>query len=133
MDDGVDSHGETHADFSGRATDLQVFHLEDVTAHYAGTLSRWRQYFRANLDGVRRLGCSDAFTRTWEFYFRSCEGGFRERMIGERSTVPGTFPFQDPATLSAEDRVTILSFRRSPASLAPYRVLPVRYDVLGEN
>jgi len=67
----------------GRATDLQVFHLEDITAHYAETLSRWRQQFRANLEGVRRLGFSDEFIRTWEFYFCYCEGGFRERMIGD--------------------------------------------------
>jgi len=67
----------------GRATDLQLFHLEDITAHYAETLSHWRQRFRANLDQVRRQGFSDEFIRTWEFYFSYCEGGFRERMIGD--------------------------------------------------
>jgi cyclopropane-fatty-acyl-phospholipid synthase len=67
----------------GRATDLQVFHLEDITAHYAETLAHWRQRFRANLERVRRLGFSEEFNRTWDFYFCYCEGGFRERMIGE--------------------------------------------------
>ena len=30
-----------------------------------------------------RLGISEEFIRTWEFYFCYCEGGFRERMIGD--------------------------------------------------
>ena len=67
----------------GRVTDLQVFHLEDITWHYAETLARWRQRFRANLAQVRHLGFSEEFLRTWEFYFCYCEGGFRERMIGD--------------------------------------------------
>ena len=67
----------------GRATDLQVYHLEDITAHYAETLAHWRHRFRANLEHVRRLGSSEEFIRTWEFYFGYCEGGFRERMIGD--------------------------------------------------
>ena len=64
-------------------TDLQVYHLEDITAHYAETLAHWRQRFRANLEHVRRLGFSEEFIRTREFYFGYCEGGFRERMIGD--------------------------------------------------
>ncbi len=64
-------------------TDLQVYHLEDITAHYAETLAHWRQRFRANLEHVRHLGFSEEFLRTWEFYFCYCEGGFRERMIGD--------------------------------------------------
>ena len=67
----------------GRVTDLQVYHLEDLTWHYAETLAHWRQRFRANLEQVRRLGFSEEFIRTWEFYFGYCEGGFRERMIGD--------------------------------------------------
>jgi cyclopropane-fatty-acyl-phospholipid synthase len=67
----------------GRATDLQISHLEDITPHYAETLAHWRQRFRANVDQVRRLGFSDDFMRTWEFYFCYCEGGFRERAIGD--------------------------------------------------
>ena len=47
----------------GRATDLQVFHLEDITAHYAETLAHWRQRFRANLEHVRRLGFPEEFIR----------------------------------------------------------------------
>ena len=67
----------------GRATDLQVFHVEDITSHYAETLAAWRQRFQANLDRVRSLGFSEEFIRVWEFYFCYCEGGFRERAIGD--------------------------------------------------
>jgi len=67
----------------GRMTDFQLFHLEDITPHYAKTLALWRQRFGANLDQVRHLGFSEEFIRTWEFYFCYCEGGFRERAIGD--------------------------------------------------
>jgi len=67
----------------GRVTDLCLFHLEDITPHYAETLARWRQRFEANLDRIRKLGFGEDFTRTWEFYFCYCEGGFRERVIGD--------------------------------------------------
>ena len=59
----------------GRTTDFRLFHLEDITPHYAETLALWRQRFRANLDQVRGLGFSEEFLRTWEFYFCYCEGG----------------------------------------------------------
>ena len=67
----------------GRATDFRLFHLEDITPHYAETLALWRQRFHANLDQVRDLGFSEEFIRTWEFYFCYCEGAFRERAIGD--------------------------------------------------
>jgi cyclopropane-fatty-acyl-phospholipid synthase len=67
----------------GRMTDLRLFHFEDITTHYAETLALWRQRFRGNLDQMRNLGFSEDFVRTWEFYFCYCEGGFRERAIGD--------------------------------------------------
>ena len=66
----------------GRVTDMRPVHLEDITAHYAQTLSHWRRRFNENIDNVRELGFSDEFLRLWEFYFCYCEAGFRERMIG---------------------------------------------------
>jgi cyclopropane-fatty-acyl-phospholipid synthase len=66
-----------------RATDLRMYHLEDITAHYATTLKRWRENFFANLDQVKRLGFPDAFIRMWEFYLCYCEGGFAERYLGD--------------------------------------------------
>ncbi|MBN1855239.1 MAG: class I SAM-dependent methyltransferase [Pirellulales bacterium] len=67
----------------GRATDFRLCHLEDITAHYAETLALWRQRFRGNLEQIRGLGFSEEFIRTWDFYFCYCEGGFRERAIGD--------------------------------------------------
>ena len=70
------------AETLARATDLRVFHLEDIGAHYATTLRHWRERFLANLDRVRALGFPDTFIRMWEYYLCYCEGGFRERAIG---------------------------------------------------
>ena len=67
----------------GRATDLRLFHLEDITPHYAETLAHWRRRFRVNLDQVRHLGFTEEFIRLWEYYLCYCEGGFRERAIGD--------------------------------------------------
>lgn len=66
-----------------RATDLRLFHLEDITPHYATTLRRWRENLFANIAGVRALGYPEAFMRMWEFYLCYCEGGFLERAIGD--------------------------------------------------
>jgi cyclopropane-fatty-acyl-phospholipid synthase len=60
-----------------------MFHIEDITAHYATTLRRWRENFFANLDQVKRIGFPDAFIRMWEFYLCYCEGGFAERYLGD--------------------------------------------------
>jgi cyclopropane-fatty-acyl-phospholipid synthase len=67
----------------GRASDFRLSHLEDITHYYAETLVHWHQRFRANIDRIRQLGFNDEFIRTWEFYFCYCEGGFRERAIGD--------------------------------------------------
>lgn len=69
-------------DSIARATDLRLFHLEDIGPHYATTLRHWRKRFLANLDRVQALGFSESFIRQWEFYLCYCEGGFAERAIG---------------------------------------------------
>ncbi|MCA9082395.1 MAG: class I SAM-dependent methyltransferase, partial [Planctomycetaceae bacterium] len=65
-----------------QVTDLRIFHLEDIGAHYATTLRHWRERFLANLDRVRALGFPETFIRMWDYYLCYCEGGFRERTIG---------------------------------------------------
>ena len=65
-----------------RSSDLRLFHLEDITPHYATTLRMWRERFFDNLDQVRELGFEDAFIRMWDYYLSYCEGGFLERYIG---------------------------------------------------
>ena len=65
------------------ATDLRLFHLEDITPHYAKTLAGWRKQFFRNIDDVKGLGYSEAFIRMWDFYLSYCEAGFAERYIGD--------------------------------------------------
>jgi cyclopropane-fatty-acyl-phospholipid synthase len=66
-----------------RASDLKIFHLEDIGPHYARTLAHWRQNFFDQLPEVRRLGYPDRFVRLWEFYLCYCEGAFTERQLGD--------------------------------------------------
>ena len=66
-----------------RATDMKIFHLEDIGPHYARTLALWRRNFFEHLAAVRKLGLSDQFIRLWEFYLCYCEGGFAERQLGD--------------------------------------------------
>ena len=67
---------------TAKATDMRLFHLEDLTPHYAKTLNHWRHQFTNNIEKVRALGFSEEFIRLWNFYFCYCEGGFIERQIG---------------------------------------------------
>jgi cyclopropane-fatty-acyl-phospholipid synthase len=71
-----------------RVTDLRAVHLEDITAHYATTLERWRERFEAaggtagGAGGrLAELGYDERFRRLWRLYLSYCEGGFRERRI----------------------------------------------------
>jgi cyclopropane-fatty-acyl-phospholipid synthase len=66
-----------------RASDLKLFHLEDITPHYARTLSTWRQRFFANIEKVRGLGYPETFIRMWDYYLCYCEAGFVERYLGD--------------------------------------------------
>jgi cyclopropane-fatty-acyl-phospholipid synthase len=70
-------------DSAGRTTDMRLFHLEDITPHYATTLNHWRQRFLQNVQQVRDQEFSEEFIRLWNFYFCYCEGGFLERQIGD--------------------------------------------------
>jgi cyclopropane-fatty-acyl-phospholipid synthase len=64
-----------------RVTDLRQVHLDDITAHYATTLERWRERFLEAADRLSELGYDERFRRLWELYLSYCEGGFRERRI----------------------------------------------------
>ncbi len=66
-----------------RATDLRVFHLEEISAHYVTTLLRWRDNFWANVAEIRGLGYSETFLRMWDFYLCLCAGSFAERHTGD--------------------------------------------------
>ena len=64
------------------SSDIKLFHLEDITPHYARTLKEWRANFLKNKSRVKELGFTNAFIRMWIFYLCYCEGGFMERQIG---------------------------------------------------
>ncbi|MZG31655.1 MAG: class I SAM-dependent methyltransferase [Nitrospinae bacterium] len=64
------------------SSDIKLFHLEDITPHYARTLKEWRTNFLQNKSRVKDLGFTNAFIRMWLFYLCYCEGGFMERQIG---------------------------------------------------
>jgi len=66
-----------------RATDMRLFHLEDIGPHYVRTLRAWRDNLYNNREQIRNLGYSSEFFRMWEFYFCYCEGGFTERVISD--------------------------------------------------
>jgi cyclopropane-fatty-acyl-phospholipid synthase len=66
-----------------RTTDMTLFHLEDITPHYARTLRKWRNRFFKNIDHVRAMQFPETFIRMWEYYLCYCEGGFAERYIGD--------------------------------------------------
>ena len=65
------------------ARELALEQVEDITPHYAETLKRWRENFLARWERIGALGFSEEFRRLWKFYFCYCEGGFRERLLGD--------------------------------------------------
>lgn len=67
----------------GRVTSMSMIHCEDIGIHYALTLAEWRRRFNAAREEVRSLGFDERFLRTWDYYLAYCEGGFRERYIGD--------------------------------------------------
>jgi len=68
---------------AARASDLKLFHLEDIGPHYAATLRQWRENLLRNAAELRALGYPAEFLRKWEFYFCYCEAGFAERALGD--------------------------------------------------
>jgi len=64
-------------------TDLTLVDLHDLTPHYAETLKHWRESFLTRRRDVLALGFDERFVRLWEYYFAYCEGGFRERVLGD--------------------------------------------------
>jgi cyclopropane-fatty-acyl-phospholipid synthase len=66
-----------------RVTSLRVRHLEDIGQHYARTLDLWRRRIEHRAEELLEAGHDAAFLRLWRFYLAYCEGGFRERSIGD--------------------------------------------------
>ena len=55
--------------------------LEDLGAHYAETLRRWRQQLHARWADLATLGVTEELGRLWDFYLAYCEAAFRERHV----------------------------------------------------
>lgn len=70
-------------DSVARVTQLRLVHLEDLSEHYARTLSAWRARFVEARPALRELGYEESFILMWEWYLAYCEGGFAERYIGD--------------------------------------------------
>jgi cyclopropane-fatty-acyl-phospholipid synthase len=64
------------------SSNMRIYHLEDIGAHYAETLKRWREAFARNLNRIWSMGYGEEFLRMWHYYYCYCEGGFKERAIG---------------------------------------------------
>ena len=64
------------------ASDMRLYHLEDIGAHYADTLREWRERFTKNMNRIWSMGYGEEFLRMWHYYFCYCEGAFIERAIG---------------------------------------------------
>ena len=60
---------------------LLIHEVDEIGAHYAETLRRWRTSFHEHIDEVRRLGYDERFERTWDFYLAFSEAAFRTRAL----------------------------------------------------
>ena len=65
----------------GRATEMRMLDVDDITAGYPPTLREWRERWLGAEADAARLGCDRRFHRLFEFYFAWSEGGFVERRI----------------------------------------------------
>lgn len=63
------------------ASELRVVDLEDLGAHYAETLHRWRDRLHEIWDELPTLGVGPELARLWDFYLAYCEAAFRERHV----------------------------------------------------
>jgi cyclopropane-fatty-acyl-phospholipid synthase len=68
---------------TARASDLRTVGLEDIGAHYADTLTRWRSRFHENRSEIAALGFDEPFLRLWDLYLAYCQAGFEEGRISD--------------------------------------------------
>ncbi|MFB6356054.1 MAG: class I SAM-dependent methyltransferase, partial [bacterium] len=50
------------------------------TDDYDTTLKCWQNRFRESLPFIQSMDFSQKFLKMWNYYFRYCEGGFREKI-----------------------------------------------------
>ncbi len=66
-----------------RASDMRLFHLEDIGPHYATTLRQWRDRLVDRWDEALAQGKDEALLRMFEIYLAYCEAAFEERYLGD--------------------------------------------------
>ena len=64
-----------------RCTAFRLVDSEDLSDSYARTLHEWRARFFNQIDRIRKMGFSETFIRTWDYYFSYCEAAFLERAV----------------------------------------------------
>ena len=69
------------ANAATQASDLRIIDLEDLSAHYAETLRRWRLQLHERWADLADLGVTEALGRLWDFYLAYCEAAFLERHV----------------------------------------------------
>lgn len=78
----IPSVNALHDAFATR-TDMRLLDHQDIGLDYAHTLQHWRERLRAGHDAIEGMGFDATFQRLWDYYFAYCEGGFRERVLGD--------------------------------------------------
>jgi cyclopropane-fatty-acyl-phospholipid synthase len=63
-------------------TTLRVAQRRELRAHYARTLSLWRERFADQWPHIHAQGFTETFRRMWEFYLAYAEAGFRSGYLG---------------------------------------------------
>jgi len=86
------------------ATDMRMYHFEDMTAHYEKTLMAWRKNFFSNHAVLEEMGFDSKFKRMWDYYFCYCAGGFAERAIGAVQIVFGKPEYRQDLSIKSEWR-----------------------------
>lgn len=66
-----------------KASNMKLFHLEDIGFDYAKTLFLWKERFLQQQEKIKQLGFDENFIRMWEYYFSYCEAGFAEGYLGD--------------------------------------------------
>lgn len=80
-------------------TKMRLYHLEDLTPHYAKTLLAWRERFLSHREKLNGMGFDEKFIRMWDYYFCYCAGGFLERSIGSVHLIFANRQYRDDLSL----------------------------------
>ena len=61
--------------------DLGIFEIEDLGSSYVKTLDNWYERFNSHLNEIKKLGFSETFIRTWNYYLQYCSAAFAMRNV----------------------------------------------------